>query len=173
MTGGHMRAGATPVLALDLGGVVIFRHADPSKGLLGPRPEQAAPVSGALEALAALATIFNSDVVIISRAGPKVVDASLRWLDSHDVWSILGIGRERAHFVRRPAPEMKDGIARSYGVTHFVDDDVKVLAASSARHRFLFSGGSDGPSRAPDLPARTVRANGWTAALASISATVR
>lgn len=158
----------TPALGIDIGRVIIsagsgrgdtsFLDGDLVSALRTP------PAEAAFPSIAQLVGDVGGRVWLVSKAGPRVQDRTLRWLEHHRFWSETGVHRARLRFCRQRAE--KADIARSLGLTHFVDDRVDVLAAMTGvvRFRFLF-----GPQRHP--PTGHILVPDWRAALAAIRAT--
>lgn len=139
----------TPVLGIDVGGVLVDRVAEGSDtSFFGDRPMDTPAVAGALGAVAELVEVFEYRVHIVSKAGPKISELTRRWLGSHGVIGDTGIPLGNVHFVRK-RPE-KHTFCEQLGITHFVDDRLDVLGhLTTVDRRYLFTGGL-GDHQIPD-----------------------
>lgn len=136
----------TPMLGIDIGRVIIsagtgpgdtsFLDGDLAAALRTP------PSTDALPSIQQLVTDFGERVWLVSKAGPRVQDRTVRWLEHHRFWGETGVERSRLRFCRHRADKAE--IARELGLTHFIDDRGDVLAAmvGVVAFRFLF-----GPQR--------------------------
>ncbi len=160
---GQARAHAhrTPVLGLDVGGVLVDRVAERTDtSFFGDRPLDTPAVAGALEAIPELLELFGGRVHIVSKAGPKVSALTRQWLGVHGVTGDAGIRPDNVHFVRR-RPE-KHPICERLGVTHFVDDRLDVLGhLTTVEHRYLFTGGLGDHDPPPQLPPWVTVVDTW------------
>lgn len=159
----------TPALGIDIGRVIIsagtgrgdtsFLDGDLASALRTP------PAPGALPAIRELFALFSGRVWLVSKAGPRVQDRTRRWLEHHRFWEVTGVAPANLHFCRQR--HEKAEIARSLGLTHFIDDrsDVLVPMLGVVQHRLLF-----GPQRAPAPQHTSVR--DWQAVLEAVRATL-
>lgn len=134
--------GPLPTLGVDIGGVIVDRIAeDEDTSFFGTRPLETPQVSGAFEALALLtATVFVGRVHVISKAGPAVAANTYSWLAHHRFFEQSGIVRANLHFVRERIDKAE--VCSRVGVTHFVDDELEVLAhLKEVPNKYLFLGG--------------------------------
>lgn len=157
-----------PALGIDIGRVIIsastgrgdtsFLDGDLAAALRTP------PSPHAFAAIRELVADFEGRVWLVSKAGPRVQERTVRWLEHHRFWDETGVQRARLRFCRQRAE--KAVIARALGLTHFVDDRADVLGAmvGVVAHRFLF-----GPQRA--VPAGHTHVADWQRALAAIRGT--
>src|SRR5688572_5433456 len=110
-----------PRLGIDIGKVIINGPAHPEQaGSLDasrPRPAQLAPggdtafftgdeatmlatpeVPGAVETIARLVTLFDGNVWIVSKCGPRVQERTERWLVAHDFFARTGVDPAHVRF---------------------------------------------------------------------------
>ena len=156
---GRTRKSVVPVLGIDVGGVLVDRVAEDSDtSFFGDHPMDTPAVPGALDALRALAPLFEYRVHIISKAGPKIAALTRQWLGRNGFAE--NIPPASTWFVRR-RPE-KAPICADLGVTHFIDDRPDVLnALTTVTHRYLFVGGL-GANPAPNHdPHRLTLTHDW------------
>jgi hypothetical protein len=158
-----------PALGIDIGRVIIsagsgrsdtsFLDGDLDAALRTP------PSEAAFTSVARLVSDFGGRVWLVSKAGPRVQDRTRRWLDHHQFWRETGVQPSRLRFCRERAE--KAVIARSIGLTHFIDDRPDVLAAMEdvVPFRFLF-----GPQRRPSTA--HVLVPDWPAAVAAVRVTL-
>jgi hypothetical protein len=159
----------TPALGIDIGRVIIsagtgrgdtsFLDGDLDSALRTP------PTEAAIPSIAQLVGDFGGMVWLVSKAGPRVQDRTQRWLEHHRFWGETGVQRSRLRFCRQRAE--KADIARSIGLTHFIDDRPDVLApmAGLVQFRFLF-----GPQRHPS--AGPILVPDWRAVVAAVHASL-
>jgi hypothetical protein len=131
----------TPVLGLDVGGVIVDRaHHGTDTSFFGNQPMATPAVPGAFDAISELVELFEYRVHIVSKAGARIHALTREWLGVSGFFEQTGLLASNVHFVRK-RPE-KAPVCAAYGITHFVDDRVDVLAhLETAEHRFLFVGG--------------------------------
>ena len=152
-----------PVLGVDLGGVVIRSAGGVGDtGLLGDEWLDTPEVDGCIDVLTRLTAVpFDTQVVIISKAGPKIQQRSRKWLEHTDFFARTGIGPTNLVFVRERRD--KAGACRQWHVTHFVDDHVGVLQhLTTVPHRYLFTGGSGASTSPQQVPPGIEVADSWT-----------
>ncbi|SFD80093.1 hypothetical protein [Paracidovorax konjaci] len=125
------------------------------------------PCEGMFEHVPVLVDRFQGRVWLVSKAGPRVQEKTLRWLEHHHFHGRTGIPESHVRFCRE-RPQKADH-CRALGITHFIDDREDVLRhlEGVVPHRFLF-----GPQRRPvaDPQLRPVLA--WDAAFAQVMATL-
>jgi hypothetical protein len=151
--------GGPAFLGLDIGGVLVdraFHNSD--RSFFGRRPLESPAVGGAFVELGALVRdTFAYRVVLISKAGPRIIARTREWLEETDFHQVTGIARQNVHFVARRSD--KAPLCERLGVTHFVDDRREVLdTLASVPNRFLFTGGLG--DVAPDQPSLGVAVAG-------------
>jgi hypothetical protein len=151
-----------PILGVDVGGVIVDRIAeDEDTSFFGARPLETPHVSGVFEALASLTAgaLFDGRVHVVSKAGSAVEANTRAWLAHQRFFERCGIAPENVHFVKERIN--KADVCHSFGITHFVDDELDVLMhLSDVPHRYLFIGGLGKNPRPTTVPAwATVVAN--------------
>lgn len=152
----------TPVLGLDVGGVLVDRVAERTDtSFFGDHPMDTPAVAGALEAIPQLLERFEWRVHIVSKAGPKISALTSQWLGLHGVTGRDGIPLGNVHFVRK-RPE-KHPICERLGVTHFVDDRLDVLGnLTTVDHRYLFTGGLGDHAPPTQIPGWATAVDTWS-----------
>ena len=161
-----------PLLGLDIGGVLVDRaFHDKEESFFGSAPLEAPPVVGALEEIVRLhETGCPYRIVLISKARPKIAQATRQWLEHLGFHERTGVARQSVHFVENRID--KAPLCERLGVTHFVDDRNVVLESlTSVQHRFLFTGGLG--SITPDVPGPGIEVfHDWPALSAALLATL-
>lgn len=149
-------------LGIDIGRVIIDGSAHPGGGdtaffdgdeaTMLATPEMA----GAVDTIARLVPLFDADVWLVSKCGPRVQERTRRWLRGHDFFARTGVDPERIRFCRR-RPEKRDHCV-ALGLTHFVDDhpDVHAAIRGAVEYQYFF-----GPQRRP-VPDYGLHAPTWT-----------
>jgi hypothetical protein len=96
-------------------------------------------IEGALPSLRAIvASKKFKEVHVVSKIDPITEYAYRTWLDVHSFWKFTGIPKENLHFCRRH--EDKAPICEELGVTHFIDDRLRVLyALKSVPYRYALN----------------------------------
>lgn len=97
------------------------------------------PIEGAFEAIRTLhEERFGDRIWIISKWREVVRDKCRVWLNHHRFFEITGVSRVRLMFCEERAKKVE--IARSLGLTHFVDNKLEVVAPmiGIVPHLFLF-----------------------------------
>jgi hypothetical protein len=118
-------------------GAMIFRHQ-----FDGYREDEmlATPeIPGAFEAVARLAGLFGPENVwLVSKAGPRTEERTLRWLTHHEFCGRTGIDVRHICFCRDWAG--KQDICSFLGISYFVDDHPEVATAldGTVAYRYLF-----------------------------------
>jgi hypothetical protein len=152
---------------VDLGGVVIQEASIVGDtGLLGDEWLDTPEVEGAIEAIGRLRSgRFNSGVLIVSKAGPRVRERSRAWLDHVGFFGRTGVHRADLIFVRERRD--KADVCRRRGVTHFLDNHLGVLLhLDTVPYRYLFTGGGTDVKRLDAVPAEISVTRSWTEAVA-------
>jgi hypothetical protein len=92
----------------------------------------------AFDTLAKLTDVFGGRVWIVSKAGERIQERTMHWLDHNNFWTATGISRANARFCRK-RPE-KAVHCKRLGITHFVDDRRDVLGhmRDIVEHLYLF-----------------------------------
>lgn len=131
-------------LGIDIGRVIINGPAHPNGGdtaffegdeatmLATPEMPDAVP------SIARLVVLFDGNVWLVSKCGPRVQGRTERWLRGHDFFARTGMAPDRVRFCR--ARPDKRTICLDLGLTHFVDDHPEVHAAirGAVDHQFYF-----------------------------------
>lgn len=122
------------------------------------------PTDGALDVLPRLVERFGGRAWIISKAGPRIQERTLAWLDHHDFYARTGLPRGNVRFCRKRAD--KAGHCAKLKITHMIDDRIDVHRAlqDTVPCLYLF-GRQKGP--APDWVRHTVT---WVDVEAAITA---
>lgn len=158
-----------PRLGLDIGRVLIApdgaHGADTS--FIGGSLEDALstpPYDGMFDAVPPLVARFGGRVWLVSKAGPRVQEKTLRWLEHHRFHERTGIPSAHVRFCRERA--QKAIHCRELGITHFVDDraDVLLHLKGVVEHRFLF-----GPQKRPAAQDGVCPVRDWGAAAEAIT----
>jgi hypothetical protein len=168
------RAISCPTLGVDIGGVVVaLANGEEDTSFFGTRPVETRPVEGVFDALAALvAGPFSERVYLVSKAGPKVAANSRAWLAHHRFFERTGIAVANLHFVQQRRD--KASVCQRFGITHFVDDRLDVLAhLDIVDHRYLFTGGRGDRLQETHVPAWATVASTWADVVAAALATMR
>ncbi len=114
-------------IGIDFGGVIVRNlHEDTGEdtSLQNSSGEQAAR-DGALDAIRQLCSACDGRVWIVSKAGPRMQERTLTWLQSVDFCSYTGLLPDHARFCLQR--EDKEKICRDLEVTHFIDDRVHIM----------------------------------------------
>ncbi|ALG05535.1 hypothetical protein [Kibdelosporangium phytohabitans] len=82
-------------------------------------------MADAFDTLARLTDEFGGNVWVVSKAGERIQERTMQWLDHNGFWSATGIPRANARFCRK-RPE-KAVHCKQLGITHFIDDRRDVL----------------------------------------------
>ena len=162
-----------PVLGIDIGGVIVDRVGEDSDtSFFGTCPMDTPAVDGALSAIGHLfRDVFDGQVHIVSKAGPRISALSTEWLRQKGVFTEIGLPESNLWFVRARAD--KAPICKRLGVTHFIDDRMDILQRlTTVEHRYLFLGGL-GSHKAPQHSPRVLqRVLTWGSLVQLIEATL-
>src|SRR5687767_3502852 len=114
-------------LGVDVGGVISDRSADhTSESFFGPNYLDAPVAEGAFAALAQLnAGQFADQIYIVSKCGEKIQDRTKQWFTHLGFYEATGIEPDHVHFCRERAEKAE--IAKTLGLTHFIDDRLEIL----------------------------------------------
>jgi hypothetical protein len=133
------------VLGVDIGGVICAGDTDGQPSFFSGRWSEVEPVSGAFEAVTILngsGSRFFENVHLVSKCGEKIEKKTREWLALRDFVATTGVPAERLHFCRDR--QGKAEIAKSLGITHFIDDRLEVLSyLATVPHLYLFRGRED------------------------------
>lgn len=164
----------TPVLGVDLGGVVI-RTATTTEdtGFLDDDWIDTPEVDGCIAALARLHDgPFNAGIQLISKAGPRIQQRSRDWLAHRDFFNRSGIPPANLVFVRERRDKAE--VCRKRRVTHFIDDHISVLNhLDTVAHRYLFTGGGTSHEATHQVPSGIAIAATWPEAEAMLLESLR
>jgi hypothetical protein len=162
----------TPRLGIDIGRVIVDGSSHPQGGdtaffngddaTMLATPEMA----DATACISRLNTLFDSQVWLVSKCGPRVQARTLRWLSAHQFFERTGIPSGNVRFCRERSH--KRGHCLDLELTHFVDDhpDVHRAIHGSVDFQFFF-----GPQRRP-VPSFGVHTPTWVEAEDAIAASL-
>jgi len=140
----HVHSPRQPRLGIDIGRVIIDGSAHPAGGdttfftgddaALLATPE----VAGAVASIARLVGLFDGQVWLVSKCGPRVEKRTLRWLDGHRFHERTGVARDHLRFCRARAEKRYH--CEELDLTHFIDDRPEVHSAIQGvvDHQYLF-----------------------------------
>ena len=115
------------ILGIDIGRVIIDRSNDKtSTSLFGNNFLNGTPSPYAYERILQLNEVFHKDIYLISKASIENERRVLLWLEHQKFYQKTGIDRSRISFCRELSG--KKDICIGLGVTHFVDDNPRVLS---------------------------------------------
>jgi hypothetical protein len=83
------------------------------------------PYSGAFETIEKLVTAYEGRVWLVSKAGPRTQEKTLRWLEHYRFHDYTGVARQNVVFCRQR--HEKAVHCRAFQHTHFIDDRIQVL----------------------------------------------
>ena len=156
-------------LGIDIGRVLISPESGNGRNdtsFIGGSIEDALntpPYPGMFDVVPALVKLFQGQVWLVSKAGPRVQEKSRLWLERHRFFERTGIPSQNLRFcLQRP---QKADHCQELGITHFIDDRVDVLNHLSGivPHRFLF-----GPQKSSNHPAGLAHVPDWASAAEGI-----
>jgi hypothetical protein len=114
-------------IGIDFGGVIV-RNLREDRGedtsLQNSSASEAAR-DGAFEAIRLLCSAFDGRVWIISKAGPRMQERTLAWLQSVDFFSRTGLEPDHVRFCLQR--QDKASICRELEISHFIDDRVHIV----------------------------------------------
>jgi hypothetical protein len=122
-----LREGMNARIGIDFGGVIVRNlHEDTGEdtSLQSSSGEQAAR-AGAFDAIRQLCSACDGRVWIVSKAGPRMQERTLSWLQSVDFFSRTGVQPDHVRFCLQL--EDKKTICRDLRITNFIDDRVHVM----------------------------------------------
>jgi hypothetical protein len=162
-------------LGIDIGRVLIAPDAPNGRAdtsFIGGSLEAALatqPYNGMFEAVPQLVQLFDRQVWLVSKAGPRMQEKTKRWLEHHSFFERTGIYPTNIRFCLERS--QKAGHCRELGITHFIDDRPDVLRhlESIVPNRYLF-----GPQKsdAVNIPGVTSVVS-WPTALSAITSRMR
>jgi hypothetical protein len=158
-----------PRLGIDIGRVIIGGEGADTQFLAGDEASAMATpaVAGAFDAIAELMRLFDGDVWLVSKAGPRIQARTRRWLDERGFFDATFVPRDHLRFCRERREKADHTLTLE--LTHFIDDrfDVLRLLEGIVPHRFLF-----GPQRRPYASGPTLtQVRDWRALLHAIRGT--
>jgi hypothetical protein len=157
-------------LGIDIGRVLIAPEAVDGRAdtsFIGGSLEAALatpPYKGMFDTVPDLVRMFNGQVWLVSKAGPRVQEKTRHWLRHHLFFERTGISPANLRFcLERP---QKASHCRELGITHFIDDrpDVLMHLEGVVGNRFLF-----GPQKKPHSQAGVVPVPSWAEARSAIT----
>jgi hypothetical protein len=128
-----------PVLGIDINGVIIGQA---DKEIMQSKSGWAhlfiPAVEGSFQAISALADRFFRDrIYLVSRARGDAKKRRLDWLEKHEFYRQTGTKTENVLFCADRVPKI--AICQRLGITHFIDNRVRVLEAlTGVTNRYLF-----------------------------------
>ncbi len=129
-----------PRLGIDIGRVIIGGGGADTQFLDGNEASAMATpaVAGAFDAVAELMRLFDGNVWLVSKAGPRIQARTRRWLEDRQFFDLTGVMREHLRFCRERRE--KADLALTLELTHFIDDRFDVLRylEGIVPNRFLF-----------------------------------
>ena len=81
--------------------------------------------AGAIEVIEKLVQINDGKVWLVSKAGPRTQEKTLRWLEHHLIYERTGLDKQHVRFCRQR--HEKADHCRELQITHFIDDRIQVL----------------------------------------------
>lgn len=129
-------------IGIDFGGVIVkpralVRGEDTSLSDQSPGAQEAQP--GAFESVKRLVEVVNGNVWIVSKAGPRMQELTLQWLEENQFYSTTGFPQDHVRFCLERAD--KKPICEELGITHFVDDRIHLMQIlqHTVSHLYLFT----------------------------------
>nr|WP_186329680.1 hypothetical protein [Variovorax boronicumulans] len=159
-----MKTKLPPRLGIDIGHVLIAPSDDSNDdtSFIGGSASDALATPaypGMFEHVPVIVQRFRGEVWLVSKAGPRVQERTLRWLAHHDFYRKTGIQPGNVRFCRERHQKAEHCV--DLELTHFIDDREDVLRhlAGLVPNRFLF-----GPQRAPVVDQRLTCVANWAEA---------
>jgi hypothetical protein len=159
-------------LGIDIGRVLIAPDAAGTKGdtsFIGGSLQDALntpPYEGMFDVVPELVELFDGQVWLVSKAGPRMQEKTRLWLLHHRFFERTGIAPDRLRFcLERP---QKADHCKELGITHFIDDRLDVLEClrGIVPNRFLF-----GPQRKCSVPQGILLVPAWSDAIRVVERT--
>jgi len=161
-------------LGIDVGGVIIDRANDKTDtAFFGKNYLKTTPVEGAFGAIAVLNRLmFKGRVHIVSKCGLKIARQTLEWMEHWRFFEETGLDPGRIHFCLKR--EDKAPMAKSLGLTHFIDDRLEILGhlRGIVAHRYLFQGRKDEIARFKASLDGVIQVGSWEEALSEVGETL-
>jgi hypothetical protein len=131
-----------PRIGVDFGGVIVqprARVAGEDTSLSLRNVSSQLPQPEAIESIRTLVELTDGAVWIVSKAGLKMRELTLQWLDANDFYARTGVPPNHIRFCYER--EQKREICAELGITHFIDDRVHVMEIlrSTVKHLYLFA----------------------------------
>jgi hypothetical protein len=125
-------------LGVDIGNVIINNRFNDLKSLDENGYAALPVVEGSFDALKELTVHFGGKIYLISKCTEWAEKQTLAWLLTHDFYTKTGIDPQHIYFVRERSE--KEGICKTVGITHFIDDRLEVLShmIESIPYLYLF-----------------------------------
>ncbi|MFL6665378.1 MAG: hypothetical protein ACJ8G7_24685 [Rhizobacter sp.] len=160
-------------LGIDIGRVLIAPDSPDGKAdtsFIGGSLEAALatpPYQGMFDAVPDLVRMFEGQVWLVSKAGPRVQEKTRHWLRHHSFFERTGIAPSNLRFCLERAQKAEH--CRDLAITHFVDDRLDVLGhlEGVVPNRFLF-----GPQKKPFALAGVVHVPAWADARVAVAKTL-
>ncbi len=119
-------------LGIDIGRVIIGGGDQPGADTVflngsDDRAMQTPAIPEAFASIASLYRAFDGRVWLVSKAGARIRDRTLRWFAAQQFYCATGLTPERVRFCRERAEKAEH--AKVLGLTHFIDDRSDVLEA--------------------------------------------
>ena len=114
-------------IGIDFGGVIVRNlHEDTGEDTsLRSSSGSEAARDGAFDAIRQLCSACDGRVWIVSKAGPRMQERTLAWLQSVNFFSRTGLQPDHVRFCLQR--EDKTSICRELEISHFIDDRVHVM----------------------------------------------
>lgn len=156
---------------VDIGNVIInHRLSDPNDTTLHEERYSTIPaVEGAVSALKLLNEKFNGEIYLISKCTEWAQEKILAWLQDNNFYDQTGINPEHVLFCRER--KEKEGICRTYHITHFIDDRLEVLShmIGTTPHLFLFQPKESEVEEFKEFLPKVTRVESWDEVLQQVS----
>jgi hypothetical protein len=127
-------------IGLDFGGVIVKPHHsnDAEDTSLKGTGQIEVAHDGMLDGVRAMVTQTGGAVWIISKARPKMQEATRAWLNAVNFFSQTGMPPENLRFCLERSE--KKGICEELAITHYVDDRIHIMQILrySVPHLFMF-----------------------------------
>jgi hypothetical protein len=114
-------------IGIDFGGVIVRSLHEDTGEDTSHRSSSGEQVArdGAFDAIRHLCSACDGRVWIVSKAGPRMQERTLAWLQSVDCYSRTGLLPDHVCFCLQR--EDKATVCRELGISHFIDDRVHVM----------------------------------------------
>jgi len=114
-------------IGIDFGGVIVRNlHEDTGEDTsLNNSSGSEAARDGTFDAIRQLCSACYGRVWIVSKAGPRMQERTLAWLQSVDFFSRTGLKPDHVRFCLQR--EDKEKICRDLEISHFIDDRMHIM----------------------------------------------